>query len=59
MTLKEWVQSIGKRYGLKNGQGIAIGGGVYSKYYETEPKKRALPPPPATFKTKENETEQY
>lgn len=52
MKLKEWIQSIGKRDALKNGQGIAIGGGVYAKYYETEPKKKSpLPPPP--FKTKE------
>lgn len=50
--LKEWIQSIGKRYGLKNGQGITIGGGVYAKYYETEPKKKASPPPPP-FNTKE------
>ncbi len=39
MKLKEWIQSIGKRYGLKNGQGISIGGGVYAKYYETTPQK--------------------
>lgn len=52
MKLKEWIQSIGKRDGLKNGQGIAVGGGVYEKYYETEPIKKALPPPPPTFKPK-------
>jgi uncharacterized alpha/beta hydrolase family protein len=46
MKLKEWIQSIGKRYGLKNGQGISIGGGVYAKYYETTPQKRSSPPPP-------------
>ena len=53
MKLKEWIQSIGKRNRLENGQGVAIGGGVYAKYYETEPRKKALPPPPPTFKTKE------
>jgi hypothetical protein len=42
MKLKEWIQSIGK----KNGEGIAVGGGVYGKYYETEPRKKASPPPP-------------
>jgi hypothetical protein len=52
MKLKEWIQSIGKRDGLKNGQCIAIGGGVYAKYYETEPKKKS-PPPPSPFNTKE------
>jgi len=46
MKLKEWIQSIGKRNGLKNGQSIAIGGGVYAKYYETTPRKRSSPPPP-------------
>ena len=46
MKIKEWIQSIGKRYGLKNGQGISIGGGVYAKYYETTPQKRSSPPPP-------------
>lgn len=52
MTLKEWIQSIGKRDRLKNGQGVAIGGGVYAKYYETELRKKSSPPPPI-FKTKE------
>ena len=46
MKLKEWIQIIGKRYGLKNGQGISIGGGVHAKYYETTPRKRSSPPPP-------------
>ena len=52
MKLKEWIQSIGKRDRLKNGQCITIGGGVYAKYYETEPKKKS-PPPPPPFNTKE------
>jgi len=46
MNLKDWVQAIGKRDRLKNGQGVAVGGGVYSKYYETDPQKRTSPPPP-------------
>ena len=46
MKLKEWIQSIGKKDGLKNGHSIAVGGGVYAKYYETEPRKKSLPPPP-------------
>lgn len=53
MKLKEWIQSIGKRDGLKNGQGVAIGGGVYAKYYKTEPRKKVSPPPPPIFNTKE------
>ena len=46
MKLTDWIQSIGNRYKLKNGQGITLGGGVYGKYYENIPRKRALPPPP-------------
>ena len=53
MKLKEWIQIIGKRNRLENGQGVAIGGGVYAKYYKTEPRKKALPPPPPTFNTQE------
>ena len=45
MTLKDGIQNIGKRDRLKNGQGIAIGGGVYAKYYGTSLKKKTLPPP--------------
>jgi hypothetical protein len=45
MKLQEWIQSIGNWYKLENGQGIALGGGVYGKYYENPPRKRALPPP--------------
>lgn len=51
MKIKEWIQSIGKRDGLKNGQGIPIGGGVYAKYYDTNMRKKSSPPPP--FNTKE------
>lgn len=46
MKLKEWIQNIGKRNRLKNGQGVAIGGGVYAKYYESTPQRKASPPPP-------------
>lgn len=46
MKLKEWIQIIGKRDGLENGQGVVIGGGVYAKYYETPPQRKASPPPP-------------
>jgi hypothetical protein len=54
MKLQEWIQSIGNRYKLKNGQGIALGGGVYGKYYENTPRKQALPPPaPQPSNTKE------
>jgi hypothetical protein len=45
MKLIEWLQSIGKQNKLKNGQGIALGGGVYGKYYENTPQKLAPPPP--------------
>ena len=48
MKLREWIQYIGKRDHLKNGQGIAVGGGIYGKYYESIPlRKNVLPPPPA------------
>lgn len=47
MKLIEWIQYIGKRDRLKNGQGVAVGGGIYGKYYESIPAKNVLPPPSA------------